>query len=295
MPRQAERWAPPPHVRLRARHLPFRSLPTRVPPTMPGLSLLKRSLRTRIERGMPRVCYSHVPKCGGMSIGSSIAAQHFRWHERRALPSFSVDLRASAKAARATGRSMMSVREEVLAYALAQNRYRFVTGHVMCRPRLVDEFQDTWHFVTVLRDPVERWVSEYVYNTRKESSWARNDLPVEAYLETPKARVTATSYLRYFSSIPEDFQGDPDPYVDEAVENLSRFAVVGVLEDLDEFVRRYESRFSRPLAIPRINRSPADELKKRLSSDERVMAQVRRMCEPDSLVYARVAAGLTPA
>jgi hypothetical protein len=252
---------------------------------------VKRSVRLRAESRLTRICYPHVPKCAGMAVVRSIEAQSFTRLERRLFPIFSVDIRASLRAAEATSSTMMAVREEVLAYALARGRYRFATGHVASRPRMVDEFQRDWNFVTVLRDPVERWISEYVYNTGKASEWARIELPIDEYLRSPTARLSATSFLRYFSHIPEDFDGDPSGYIREATENLSRFAVVGRSEDLEEFTLAFRRRFGHTLRIPRANTSPDRTMKERIRSDAGVMERIRELCAADAEVYRRTFAG----
>jgi len=258
----------------------------------PLFGSLKRSVRLRSEGRLQRICYPHVPKCAGMAVARSIEAQAFTRLERRLFPTFSLDIRASLRAAEATSGAMMEIREEVLAYALAQGRNRFATGHVTSRPRLVDEFSDQWHFVTVLRDPVERWISEFVYNTGKSSEWARNERPIDEYLGSRRARVTATSFLRYFSHIPAEFAGDPSEYIQEATANLSRFAVVGFLEDMEGFTRAFRERFGRTLTIPRRNTSPDRAMKERIRENPENMDRIRELCAADSEVYQRVLAGV---
>ena len=255
---------------------------------IPLPSSVKQTVRRRAERTLVRICYPHVPKCAGMSVARGISRQAFSLLERRLFPTFSVDPRASHRAAGATSGRMMRVREEILAYALALGRYRFVTGHVPCRPGLVEGFRCEWHFVTVLRDPVERWVSEYVYNTeKKDSEWARNDLAVEDYLRSPAARVTATSFLRYFSDIPDDLLENPGAFVDQAVENLSRFTLVGCVEDMGGFNQAFRNRFGTALSIPRRNVTPDRSLKDRIRENGAVMERVRELCAGDSEVYRR--------
>jgi hypothetical protein len=257
---------------------------------IPLPSSVKQTVRRKAERTLHRICYPHVPKCAGMSVARGISRQAFSMLERRLFPTFSVDPRASLRAAEATSGRMMEVREEILAYGLASGRFRFVTGHVPCRPGLVEAFQGEWHFVTVLRDPVERWVSEYVYNTEKGSDWARNHLSIEDYLGSPEARVTATSFLRYFSDIPEDLPEDPGAFVDQAVENLSRFAVVGCVEDMDGFNRAFRNRFGAILSIPRRNVTPDRSMKDRIRGDAASMDRIRQLCAGDSEIYRRALA-----
>ncbi len=223
-----------------------------------------------------------------MSVARAIRQQAYGRLSRRLFPPFSVDPRASHQAALATGRPMMELREEVLAHALALGHHGFATGHVPCRPGLVDAFQHRWAFVTVLRDPVERWISEFVYNSEKDSDWATNDLSLEAYLDSPAARVTGTSFLRYFSRAPQDLEGDLGPYVTEAVQNLERFAVVGSVEDMASFVDAFQARFGVRLRVPRRNRSPDRDQKARIRENPDTIRRIRMLCSEDLQVYEAV-------
>ena len=258
-----------------------------------------RGLRARIRAavhdlaGEPAlIYYPHAPKCAGISVAGSIARQHYTRMERRTVPVFAMNLPASARAAEATGREMMELREEVVAYHLALGRHRFVRAHSTCRPRLVDAFRDQWHFVTVLRDAVARWVSEYVYNTTKASGWAANDLGVEAYLDSRTAWTTGNTYLRYFSHLPEPPPDDLAPFTEEAVENLLRFSCVGTVEDLGEFIERFETVFGTRLSIPRKNTSPDQAMKAEIMSNPRYLERIRDLCRHDTEIYRKVVHGL---
>lgn len=247
---------------------------------------LKKRASQRISDDGRRVCFAHVPKCGGTSIAQALRTS-YSFAERVFIPETGINLRASERVAELFSRPMMDVREEILAYTLAQKNSRLAMGHVPCRPGLVNAFSHDWRFVTVLRHPIERFVSEYVYNTLKAFDWAKNDLPIAEYLESEKARATATSFLRYFSDFSLSNHVVPTSYVEEAVENLEQFAVVGFLEDLEGFKRDFTSRIGRKLDIPQRNKSPSMGKKSEIIQDQEIMAQIHRLCEADMMVYHR--------
>lgn len=246
-----------------------------------------RVFRNKVREGSCKICYCHVPKCAGMSVRSAIAKQSFRLHERLLIPNFSIVLEATGRVSQITSRPMRDVREEILAYGLSMSRYKFVSGRP-CRPRLVEEFHKSWDFVTVLRNPVDRWISEYIYNTYKAHSWAKNTLPIKEYIRSEKGRSTGMSYLLHFSNMSEKFTGNVEPYIKEALDNLSRFAVVGIAEDMDNFVRQFEACFGRRLRIPRKNSSPRGELKQQIKKDKVLMARIEELCEADRELYERI-------
>lgn len=249
---------------------------------------LKEGVRSRLEADERRICFSHVPKCGGSSIGRSLSRQMYSFWERRALPRFSINIRASERTARALGNPMVNVREEVLAYILSNSDHRMAGGHVACRPALVKAYSKEWQFVTVLRDPVQRWLSEFVYNTLKSSDWAKNSLPIKEYVESTTGQYVGATFLRYFSSMPDTDIHNSMDYVDEAEENLASFAVVGILEDLDRFSHDIHLRFGKRIRIPVSNQSPSNAMKSELLKDDALMNRIRELCEADSLLYQRI-------
>ena len=177
------------------------------------------------EDRYPRIHFCHVPKCAGIAVASSI------WNKvypDGVVDRFTIELKASQSAAQALGVTMMRAREIILAYHLANPQYFFGTAHSYCSPNLVDEFVTDWNFVTMLRNPIERWISEYVYLTYKaDDSWARNRMSLEEYLDSETAVFTGNSFLRYFSTFPDSTSGVTPRHVDEALETLSKFRVVG--------------------------------------------------------------------
>src|SRR4030042_2161170 len=117
-----------------------------------------KAFRKKITAGVCKICYCHVPKCAGISVSSAIARKFLKLHERILIPNFGVDLEATGRASKITSRPMGNLREELLAYALSLSKYKFASGHIPCRPKLVEEFHKTWNFVTILRNPVDRWI-----------------------------------------------------------------------------------------------------------------------------------------
>src|SRR5690606_39295461 len=56
-------------------------------------------------------------------------------------------------------------------------------------------------YVTVLRDPVDRWYSEFYYiHKAKDSRDTYVPPPTMDYLNSPHAKFIATNYVRFFSS-----------------------------------------------------------------------------------------------
>ncbi len=50
-------------------------------------------------------------------------------------------------------------------------------------PRVVDDHNVQWDFLIVLSDPLDRFISEYVYNRFKKSDWVKVNMDVEEYFD----------------------------------------------------------------------------------------------------------------
>ena len=198
----------------------------------------------------------------------------------------------------------MATREAILAYHLAQQHYVFGSGHVCCRPGLVAAFRQQWDFITLLRNPLDRWVSQFTYDTYKAGTdWARNTLPLGDYIHSPKAKITALYLLRFFSDGSVDpVSAEPvadqamnraiDHVIDQAVDNILSFRLVGTLERIDDWCAGFREIYGVELTIPAENTSPNAAVKDKLRSDPELMERVQDLCAPDIVIYDRMAAAL---
>jgi hypothetical protein len=255
---------------------------------------LKRLLsaeRDRVAAGAHRICFAHVPKCAGTSVTWTIRRQAFGLREQALLKDFTYDLGAGLKAAEFAGRSIWTFAPELLAYHLASKRFKFAAGHMHCPPKLVDMFADRWSFITVLRNPVDRFLSAYAYDTFKKSDHFKNTLDIEEYLTDENGLWNGVMFLFYFSDLMyEDnpFDCDHGKYAEQAIENLKRFRLVGSIEKFDAWTAGFREQFGATLKVERRNASPRSEAAERIRADEGLMRRIRRICEPDIEVYRRV-------
>ena len=247
------------------------------------------NVRSRRLSSIPRICFIHVPKCAGVSVASTIG-QQYSVIDRTLFKTFSLNGRSCAKAGEAIGSTRRDVRERVVAYMLAEDKYIFATGHFHCPPSLVTAFKDDWKFTTVLRHPVERWISGYVYDRHKSSSLqGKVDVSVEAFLESERGRYSGMTYLAYFSDIPKTPDaGDHDTFVDQAKANLDNFALVGQLERLPDFLSSFSKLSGKPLKMKHVNKTPRNDIKGEIRSNERLMQRIEEVCQPDIKLYNKL-------
>jgi len=230
-----------------------------------------------------RVHFCHVPKCGGSSASAALRSAVVKGASKG---SFSIPQEEGSRVSKILQVPAMRTREIYLSLQLADCQNVFGTGHSHCRPCIVEAFKEEWAFVTILRNPIDRWISEYVYSTYKASSWDRNELPIEEYLWSPKGLELGRRYLDYFSDHSEAPNStNLSHYVTQAVDTLSSFRVVGALEIMPAWKDAVQAEFGIQISLPTLNRSPCPEEQGRIYSDKKLMKKITKFCQYDMEIY----------
>ena len=205
---------------------------------------------------MTKIIYIHVPKCGGSSFGAALRLRYL-------LSQSSIDLTQNH------GQRRTQLRQ------LITRGTKMIAGHVQYDPHLHAQIARDYAFVTLLRDPVERFVSHYNYVQRHHPDPNRAPT-LEAYVNTPDAHRLATQYLFYFAG---NCPPGTDP-VAQAISNLGRFSVVGRLDDPQTFARQLKTLIGTPLPRWRRNTAPNPT---QVPADLR--ARIEQLCAPDIRIY----------
>jgi hypothetical protein len=122
----------------------------------------------------------------------------------------------------------------MLAYLLHSD-VRAVAAHVPFSTVVHDVFRDSYRFVTVLREPVERFVSQYLWGHDRPGDHGFIARDLDAFLRSPTATVLGTSYARYLCGRALEQTELPGSGVELAVANLEKFDAVGFSDDLAGF------------------------------------------------------------
>jgi sulfotransferase famil protein len=247
-----------------------------------------RTLGDEQARGLSqkRIVFFHAPKCGGTSVHKLLATAFGG-------PA-GLDPIAAEAAARNLGMSGLEVREAVLAYFVKRSHARFISGHYAYSRRAFTGHEHEFDLITILRNPIDRFLSHYYYNRFKDE---RNHFPIECdlqdWLQTDQARAAATVFAKLFVGEPEiskslDATGrakDMRAAVSDAIANLSRFAIVGVLEHLDTFERDVRQRYGIKNSIGHLRKSPKAGYPKFADQPTQVQDRILEMCAPDMAIY----------
>ncbi len=235
-------------------------------------------------RTKDRICFVHVPKCGGQSIKSGIQSVFNSPLESvriKAAPS----LRGALVPDQNSKNNLHAYRENVLRYFLSDAQVGLVMGHYPCRKSTLDFFGEEWKFVTILRNPIDRFISHFLYNTHKDSEHFKQDQALDDFLKTSRAAASGEMYVRYFSEFPDI---PLEQGIRDASANLDRFALVGVLDKLEEWERDYQAIFGGRLRIGRVNSSPAGAKLAKKEITEEQLAKIAALCEPSMHVYKHI-------
>ena len=203
-----------------------------------------------------RVVFHHVPKCGGTSVYRALRLRY-------ALSYRGFDLHAAYRAVEAIypnsdeiiiRNATLNLRENILLYYLFGDK-RCIAGHVRFSDTAYQIFSDRYRFITTLREPESLFISTFFFNmTANESRW-RIERNIEEFLETPRATFFGASYAHFFSGLPPDCDPAARDTIERAKANLTKFAVVGLTEDMPNFARRLREALGVRLRIGHQNKA----------------------------------------
>lgn len=257
---------------------------------------LGRSLRT--VSGLRQPCvFMHVPKCGGTSVSEALYATVPLHRKIGILDSPSIRRALAIQHADRDDLSfhdegphaeeISAFRESLLLMHMC-HRATLIHGHFLFSERAWRHFGQTYRYVTILRDPVARTISNYRMDKRTGAFAGDFD----DYLASDYGRRQALHKLRYFSGMATVAPGQEPEAMERALRNMARFSLIGFLDDLPGFARGFAALFGVRPWIPHYNAAGGD---KPLDMTEAQRARLLALCAPDIDLFAharRIAPGL---
>ena len=230
-----------------------------------------------------RVVFHHVPKCGGTSVRRALRMRYALSYTGfgsdpvyRALEAMHPEDDRTSISGRVT-----DYREIQLLHFLFAD-IRCISGHARFSNKAHELFANKYKFVTTLRDPVSLMISSYTYSARLEIDRWRAAGNFEEYLETDRAKDFGSLYSHFFSGLARADNPHSKHSIERAKENLAKFSVVGLVEDMSSFQQQLHGALGIRLRIGHTNRSRVDR-------DEAVApglrAKIEEMSAPNIEIY----------
>lgn len=264
---------------------------------MPSFNYLLRRIENQLGHALrDRIFFLHLPKCGGASLSHAIHWSYRTLDIRQDRNMISLDPAASADVARLIYQTnypddtnddypILKVREHLLLYFMGQNHVRYLSGHFIFSDPAHRAYGSKFAFITLLRDPVKRWISAYFYNRYKTAEHRKIEADIMPYLESHFGQSQGYEYVKFLGGADESGNYTCQQAVDRAKQNLHKFEIVGFLEQRDDFINKFEARFGVRLKLEKRNESPASEAVRQTVITPAIEEKIKMICQPDLEVY----------
>ena len=236
-----------------------------------------------------KICYIHVAKCGGTSVVDAILNQ-YRLTDRllRKNQFVNVNASASAKGSEILNQDFWCYREKILTYFLSVESNKFIYGHFPFSDLAAKRYQKEWNFISVLRDPIDRWFSHYFFNRHKKDQHFKTKLSLEEYVDTEDGQSLGMLYHRIFNGTFDNIFEDSKDTYQKAIGNIEKLSCIGVVEHMNVFYRDFYKKFGVKLRIPHKNKNPLSKKDRLNQISGSVLKNVKKICEPDIRIYKYV-------
>jgi len=217
----------------------------------------------------PNLAFVHIAKSGGISIDQAMREAFAQKKQPR------IDRQATLAASMAsfTGEinninSACDFSEHhaktlsgIFEYYLAQ-QWSFVSGHVTVNESLLKKYNNDYKFITVLREPKARFISNYVFNklTNKQAFMLPSKNSEKCLFDEARELIDSRRGI-HLAGIPSmcltgrfaNNDTELNEIHQQAKQNLSQFSIVGSLTHLDNFIAQIKHETGRTITIRHLN------------------------------------------
>jgi hypothetical protein len=199
----------------------------------------------------PKIAFIHIAKCGGISVDTALRLALATNGQRRidrdtiiasSIASFGGSINSLESSYKFSEYHAQHL-SKILTYYLQEN-WHYVSGHITINSKIIERFQNEYSFITILRDPVKRFISNYTFNklTNTKAIMLPNNLDTDNIVQEAKSILLsrrgwqmANSPTMYLTGRYPINESDAVNMQQEVASNLSKFKVIGFLDNLDKF------------------------------------------------------------
>ncbi|GEK08872.1 hypothetical protein [Pseudoalteromonas peptidolytica] len=211
-----------------------------------------------------RAAYIHIGKCGGSAIDNALRKALATPEDARlcrdtsiaaSMTNFGQALDSLDSQCRFSEHHLIQL-QGLLRYFLSLERH-YVSGHWGVNHDILSTYRDV-HFITMLRDPIARLKSNYIFNkltnnlpVMPPNNFSNDDLIAEAntILFSTRGWQMANTQSAFicgrYPATPDEAKAQHTRFI----ENLACFGLVGFLDNLNAFSDKFTQQFNRPLDI----------------------------------------------
>ena len=242
------------------------------------------------------IAFFHFFKCGGTSIAQAIKSCYLNLELSKNRHIFHLN----GEAVRNSLQKMIEfydfpsaktnnyyiehkkLKEYLLLYHMSQEHIKYIAGHFEFSEVVYQYFSDKYAFVTVLRDPVKRFISSYFYKRYKTGKLDRD---FKEHLKSENCLSGGFLYVKCLCGLESIEDYTSARAIAIAKENLHKFRIVGFLEYQEEFLNQFEEQFGRRLKIKVLNKSPKPEAYIKSIITQEIREKITEICKPDLEIY----------
>lgn len=227
--------------------------------------------------------FYHIPKTAGRSVGQALTQVYYGISRKPSRASILRSGQSVSAVSEITGDDLDLLRERDLLMSLASPKNKLIAGHVPYSCYAYNHFHETTLFMSLLREPVSRFLSLFFFNRYKGSDHYSLECSLDQFIDSERGEQAGQSYQRTFGRDESGVIENADKRYLQALSNLKKLDIIGVVEEMSSFEEKMEDILRRKVQIPHINSNPRKKYHDDVTAEQ--MKKIQEICAQDTRLY----------